>query len=169
MDCNPLDSSVYGNLQARILVWVAILFSRDLPHPGIQPGSPVLQVNSLVSEPTVKPIFSWKGKIYSKIFISNKSRVSSTRLYINWKSLSYMHACLLSHFNHTQFCATLRTAACQASLSMRFSRHNAGVHCHALLQGIFLTQGWNLHWHVGSLPLVPPGKPIIYEFCVKTE
>ena len=37
--------------------------------------------------------------------------------------------------------------------------------CHALLQGIFPTQGlnsrplWLLHWQVGSLPLVPPGKP----------
>ena len=40
-----------------------------------------------------------------------------------------------------------------------------GVGCHALLQGIFLTQGSNLHllyfllWQAGSLPLVPPGKP----------
>ena len=25
--------------------------------------------------------------------------------------------------------------------------------CHLLLQGIFLTQGWDLHWQVGSLPL----------------
>ena len=38
--------------------------------------------------------------------------------------------------------------------------------CHALLQGIFLTQGLNSclqhlqHWEVGSLPLAPPGKPI---------
>ena len=40
---------------------------------------------------------------------------------------------------------------------------NTGVGCHALLQGIFPTQGSNpglLHWQVGSLPLVPPGKPI---------
>ena len=32
-----------------------------------------------------------------------------------------------------------------------------------LLQGIFLTQGLNpglLHWQEGSLPLVPPGKPL---------
>ena len=42
---------------------------------------------------------------------------------------------------------------------------NTGVGCHALLQGIFLTRGSNphllclLHWWVGSLPLVPPGKP----------
>ena len=38
--------------------------------------------------------------------------------------------------------------------------------CHALLQGIFLTQGQNLHllcllhWQVSSLPLVPPWKPV---------
>ena len=37
--------------------------------------------------------------------------------------------------------------------------------CHALLQGLFLTQGSNLHllhllhWQAGSLPLAPPGKP----------
>ena len=42
---------------------------------------------------------------------------------------------------------------------------NTGVGCHALLQGIFLTQGSNphllylLHWQVGSLPLVPPENP----------
>ena len=42
---------------------------------------------------------------------------------------------------------------------------NTGVGCHALLQGIFLTQGSNphllclLYWQTGSLPLVPPGKP----------
>ena len=40
-----------------------------------------------------------------------------------------------------------------------------GVGCHALLQGILSTQRLNpyllrlLHWQVGSLPLVPPGKP----------
>ena len=42
---------------------------------------------------------------------------------------------------------------------------NTRVGCHALLQGIFLTQGLNPHplcllrWRVDSLPLVPPGKP----------
>ena len=41
---------------------------------------------------------------------------------------------------------------------------NTGVVCHALLQRIFLTQESNLHlscllhWQVGFLPLVPPGK-----------
>ena len=39
---------------------------------------------------------------------------------------------------------------------------NTGVGCHALLQGIFPTQGLILpllHWQVGSLPVAPPGKP----------
>ena len=31
----------------RILEWVAYPFSRDLPDPGIEPGSPALQVDSL--------------------------------------------------------------------------------------------------------------------------
>ena len=41
---------------------------------------------------------------------------------------------------------------------------NTGVGCHALLKGIFPTQGSNLlllcllQWQVGSLPLAPPGK-----------
>ena len=42
------------------------------------------------------------------------------------------------------------------------SGKNSGMGCHALLQGIFLTQGSNLcllHWQDGSLPLVPCGKP----------
>ena len=45
---------------------------------------------------------------------------------------------------------------------------NTGVGCHFLLQGIFPTQrpNWHLlcllHWQVGSLPVVLPGKPFIY-------
>ena len=44
-------SSVHGILQARILEWVAIPISRDLPNPRIEPGSPALQADSLSSEP----------------------------------------------------------------------------------------------------------------------
>ena len=52
---------------------------------------------------------------------------------------------------------------------------NTGVGCHALLQGIFLTQGSNLHffrllhWQAGSLPLELPGKPSRYVRNVKRE
>ena len=49
---------------------------------------------------------------------------------------------------------------------------NTGVGCHAHLHGIFPTQGSNphlwrlLHRQVGSLPLMPPGKPLnVVEDC----
>ena len=43
---------------------------------------------------------------------------------------------------------------------------HTGLGCHALLQGIFPTQGLNpcllvlLHWQLGSLPLAPPGSAL---------
>ena len=39
MDRSPPGSSVHGSLQARILEWVAMPSSRDLPTPGITPTS----------------------------------------------------------------------------------------------------------------------------------
>ena len=51
MDCSLPGSSIHGIFQARILEWVAISFSRDLPDPGIEPGSLALQADALLSEP----------------------------------------------------------------------------------------------------------------------
>ena len=53
--CNPMDYTVHGILQARILEWVRD-FCRGLPDPGIKPGSPALQVDSLPAEIPGKPI-----------------------------------------------------------------------------------------------------------------
>ena len=50
MDCSLPGSSVVEVLQARILEWVAISFSGDLPDPGIKPRSPALQADSLPTE-----------------------------------------------------------------------------------------------------------------------
>ena len=47
--CDPMDSTVHGILQARILEWVAF------PNPGIEPRSPALQADSLPAEPQGKP------------------------------------------------------------------------------------------------------------------
>ena len=44
----PLSMGIF---QARILEWVAMPSSRDLPHPGVEPRSPVMQVDSLLSKP----------------------------------------------------------------------------------------------------------------------
>ena len=49
--CDPMDYTVHGILQARILEWVAFPFSRDLPNPGIKPRSPALKADSLPAEP----------------------------------------------------------------------------------------------------------------------
>ena len=51
--CDPIDfslpgSSVHGLLQARILPFPSL---GDLSNPGVEPGSPTLQSNSLPSEP----------------------------------------------------------------------------------------------------------------------
>ena len=52
--CNPIDYTVHGILQARILEWVTIPSPRDLPNPGIEPRSPALQVDSLPAKPPRK-------------------------------------------------------------------------------------------------------------------
>ena len=51
----PMGCIVHEILQARILEWVAVPFSRDLPNPGVKPRSPTLQVDSLPDEPPGKP------------------------------------------------------------------------------------------------------------------
>ena len=58
---HPMDYTVHGILQARILEWVVFPFSRgssqprdwtqDLPNPGIEPRSSTLQADSLPAEP----------------------------------------------------------------------------------------------------------------------
>ena len=55
MDCSPLGSSDHGILQARIRERVAMPSSRDLPDPGIEPMSPVLQADFFTTKPLGKP------------------------------------------------------------------------------------------------------------------
>ena len=47
---------VPGILQARILEWIDITSLEDLSNPGIEPRSPTLQADSLLSEPPGKHI-----------------------------------------------------------------------------------------------------------------
>ena len=65
---------------------------------------------------------------------------------------------MLSSFSRVQNCATLWSARLLRPWDS--PGKNTGVGCHSLLQGIFPIQGSNLHWQAGSLPLVPPGKPL---------
>ena len=75
--------------------------------------------------------------------------------------------CVLSCFSCAQLFVTPWTVASQAPLSMGFSRQEYWSGLPALLQGVFRTQESNppllclLLWQVGSLPLVPPWKPLL--------
>ena len=81
VDCSPPGFSAHGILQARILEWVAISFSRDLLNPGIEPGSPELQADSLPSEPQGKPHF------FFFIWIRKKNSTGSHyQKWLNWKT-----------------------------------------------------------------------------------
>ena len=65
MDCGPPHSSVHGISQARILEWVAISFSRDIPDPGIEPTSPALAGRFFTTSTTLQcltrcPLSGWK-------------------------------------------------------------------------------------------------------------
>ena len=55
MECSLPGSSVHGILWARILEWVAISFYRGSSDPGIKPGSPALQADSLPTELQEEP------------------------------------------------------------------------------------------------------------------
>ena len=116
----------------------------DRPNPGIELRSPALQANSLPFEPPGKSISMSKSK--SEVLVA-------------------------------QPCLTLRSHGLQSTrllCSWDSPGKNTGVGCHALLQGIFPTQGSNphllglLHWQSGSLPLAPPGKPLSQYIPLKT-
>ena len=71
---------------------------------------------------------------------------------------------MLSHFSLVQLFATPWTVACQAPLSMGFSRQEywsglpfptPGDLPNTGIETVSLT---SLYWQVGSLPLAPPGK-----------
>ena len=68
--CDPMDyslpgSSVHGILQARILEWVAISFSKGSSWPRDQLESPALQADSLLSV-TTREALSDLQKIVTK-------------------------------------------------------------------------------------------------------
>ena len=75
------------------------------------------------------------------------------------------NVCMLSCFICVRLFAALWTVPSRFLCPWDSPGKNIGLGCHALLQGIFLTQGLNLpflcvlHWQVNSLLPAPPGKP----------
>ena len=74
--------------------------------------------------------------------------------------------CELSRFSCVQLCATLWTVACQATLSMGFSRQEYWSRLLCPPPGYLPYPGINprllclLHWQVGHLPLALPGSEV---------
>ena len=73
---------------------------------------------------------------------------------------------MLSGFSRVQLFDPMDCSPPGSSVHRDSPGKNTEVSCHALLQGIFPTQGLNLHllrllhWQAGSLSQAPPGKPL---------
>ena len=77
MDCSQTGSSVHGILQARILEWVAISFSRGgLLNTGIKLRLPALWADSLPSELPEKPIKDQVRILGPKLRNWNKTNIN---------------------------------------------------------------------------------------------
>ena len=88
---------------------------------------------------------------------------------------------VLSHFNHAPLFATPWTVAKQAPLSMGFSRQEYWSGLSSPSPGDLPDPGTEpasitvcLHCQAGSLPLAPPGKPLLFDtfeclFCAKYQ
>ena len=69
MDCSPPGSSIHGILQARILEWVAISFSRGSSRPRDQTQVSRIAADALTSEPPGKQsryaeYIMWNARLY---------------------------------------------------------------------------------------------------------
>ena len=119
----------------------------DRSHPVAPPGR--------MGEPSV---------VTRRVWLLSPCRVTwETKSIRVFPDLS--RACVPGRFSRVPLCATAWTAAHQAPLSLGFSRQEYWGGLHALLQGIFTTQGWNQRLlnlprsQAGSLPLAHLGGP----------
>ena len=87
----------------------------------------------------------------------------------------YIYMLVLSRFGHVRLCDPMDCSSPDFSVHGNSPGKNTGVGCHALLQGIFLTQGSNSCPRVscgscnvgGFFTTEPPEKPIC--ICVYTH
>ena len=85
----------------------------------------------------------------------------------------YVCVCMLRHFSCVWLFVTLWTIyPARLLCPWESPGKNTRVGFHALLLGIFPTQGSNphllplLHWRTGSWPLAPPGKPMCIPYLL---
>ena len=73
--CDPMDYTIHGIPQTRILEWVGLPSPGDLPNPGTEPRSLTLQANSLPAEPQGEPKNTGMGSLslLQRIFLTQES------------------------------------------------------------------------------------------------
>ena len=82
--CDPMDYTVHGILQERILEYVAFPFSGDLPYTGIEPRSPTLQAEFLPAEPQGKPKNTGVVSLSLFQWIFSTQELNSGLLHCRW-------------------------------------------------------------------------------------
>ena len=94
MDCSPPGFSVHGIHQVRILNGLPFPSPGDLPDLGIELGSPALQADSLLSEPSGKPkILTTNGFNFTSedsVWILVLSSVSGSFSYFGFTTLYFL-------------------------------------------------------------------------------
>ena len=89
MNCSPPGFSVHGILQARILEWIAIPFSENLPNPGIEPWFPL-------------SIWTWVQPLGWEDLLEKGKAAHSSILAWSCQSearLSHLHSLSLNHYS----------------------------------------------------------------------
>ena len=89
-------------------------------------------------------------------------RIKSDLYGVRKGNKEHVRVCVLSHCSHVRLCETLWAAACQAPLSLGFSRQEYWSGLPFPPPGDFLYPGIepvSSALQVDSLPLAPPGKP----------
>ena len=129
----------------------------DLPDSGSSRQSEVDQILTFVKNIHGKDCWHWMTPL-GAILWQKKGFSNILTLWTNrkWKKVK------VKSLSRVQLFATPWTVAYQAPPSMGFSSKSAGVDCHFLLQGIFLTQESNPGspaLQADALPSEPPGKP----------
>ena len=148
---DPLEKEMATH--SNILVW-------EIPWTE-EPG----ELQSMGSQSQTSSIGRINDSRWSQIS-SFLSQSHSLRTHFLPRSVSGHLCSMLNHFSHVWLFATPWTPLAPWSSPGSSVRReecspgkNTGVGCHALLQGIFPTQGSNphllqvLHWQVGSLPV----------------
>ena len=123
---DPMDYTVHGILQARILEWVAFSSPGDLPNPGIVRRSPTLQADSLPAELQGK----WKNTGVGSL--SLLQGIFPTQE-LNWALLHCRQ--ILYHLSHQASPRILEWVSYPFSRGSFQPRNRTGVSC--LAEGFF--------------------------------